>query len=270
MERAIDTKSNYTYPTFLKIEAKGETFLIACWNFLTFNLILVLVLYLLLRIGFSLLFQYRISIFLRAFSFAMYLVPLLLDGNLQYFFFLMFGQGYLAFSLNPKDKGYTILGYLLSFIVLWLSVISCFFAYYLSRKLSKYILDNWRTRIHGLLSYSLSNAVRMIVFGAIHSLLRFDYLLQLSTLLVAEVLFILFLLYTLKSWKAHRVEFKVWFGLFFTFLRVLLVMVLLLQQGKGVVEARSKVFYLFEDILLVILSVYMVTFYLGTGLEIIY
>lgn len=132
-------------------------------------------LYFLLRLIFRLLFNYRISIFLRAFSFLAYLFPLLLDGNLQYFFFLMFSQSYLGFSINPKDKFLNVAGCLLCFFILWLSMASCFLAYYFSRKLSKYVLDNWRTRVNGLLSYSLSNAARMIIFGAIHSLLRYHW-----------------------------------------------------------------------------------------------
>jgi hypothetical protein len=78
----------------------------------------------------------------------------------------------LGFSLTPKDKIFNVLSYFLYFIIIWLSVVSCFMAYYINKKLTKYILDNWRTRVNGLLAYSLTNAIRMLIFGAVHSLLR--------------------------------------------------------------------------------------------------
>ena len=168
----IDTKRNYTSPAFREAEDRGETFLPACWEFLTFNLVYILVSFLLLRFSFKLLFNYRISIFLRPFSFLIFLSPMLLDGNLQYFCFLLFSQISKGFSLSPRDKILNVINYLIYFFIIWFSVVSIFLCYYLSRKCSKYILNNWRTRINGLISYSVTNAVRMLVFGAVHSLLR--------------------------------------------------------------------------------------------------
>ena len=102
----------------------------------------------------------------------LYLTPLLLDGNLQYFCFLLFSQISLGFSLNPRDKFLNVLNYLFYFVIIFVSVVSCFMAYWLSRRLAKYLLDNWKTKLYGLLAYSLTNAVRMLVLGALHSLLR--------------------------------------------------------------------------------------------------
>ena len=154
------------------MEGRGETFLPACWEFLTFNFFFVLVGFILLRWGFKLLKKYKISRLLKPFSFFLYLTPLLLDGNLQYFFFLLFAQVRMGFSLSPRDKALNVLNYLVFFFVTWFSVVSCFLAYWLSRQLSEYILDNWRTRMRGLLTYSMMNTVRMLIFGGIHSLLR--------------------------------------------------------------------------------------------------
>ena len=56
----IDTKRNYTSPAFREAEDRGETFLPACWEFLTFNLIFTAVAFLLLRWGFKLLRRCRI------------------------------------------------------------------------------------------------------------------------------------------------------------------------------------------------------------------
>jgi len=97
---------------------------------------------------------------------------MLLDGNLQYFCFLLFSQIAMGFSLNPKDKALTALNYIIYFFIIWFSVVSSFLCFYLNKKLTKYILDNWRTRVFGLLTYSITNAVRMVLLGALHSLLR--------------------------------------------------------------------------------------------------
>ena len=65
-----------------------------------------------------------------------YLTPLLLDGNLQYFCFLLFSQTQLGFSLNPRDKMLNVLNYMLYFFIVWFSVVSCFLAYWMTRKLA--------------------------------------------------------------------------------------------------------------------------------------
>ena len=114
----------------------------------------------------------KISFLLRPFSSFVFLSPMLLDGNLQYFCFLLFTQVQRGFSLNRRDKALNVLNYIVYFFIIWFAVVSCFLSYYLSRKLTKYILDNWRTRVKGLLTYSLSNTFRMLVFGGLHSLLR--------------------------------------------------------------------------------------------------
>ena len=168
----IDTKANYTNKRFYEREGKGETFLPACWDFLTFNLVFVLIMFIMLRYVFRLLFNYRISILFRAYSSFIYIIPLLLDSNLQYFFFLMFSQKNLLFSLNFRDKMFNLVGIFSFFFIFFASVVSCFMSYYLCKKLSKYILDNWRTKVHGLLCYSISNFGRMLVFGCLHNLLR--------------------------------------------------------------------------------------------------
>ena len=127
----------------------------------------------------------------------------------------------MGFSLTPRDKALNVLSYLFFFVVVFFSVVSCFLSYWLSRSLAKYILDNWRTRIYGLLAYSITNAVRMLLLGGIHSLLRSDSA-QLPILLGCEVSYICFLVLSMSYWKAHHVSSKVWFAVIFAFIRVLI------------------------------------------------
>ena len=182
-----------------------------------------------LRWGFKLLRSYRVSKILRPFSLLVYLSPLLLDGNLQYFFFLLFSQVRMGFSLNPRDKAINVLNYLFYLCVFWVSVVSCFLAYWLSRHLGKNILKNWRVRLNGLLAYSLINTMRMLVFGGIHSLLR-SHPIQLPLLLGSEVLYVMFLLFCMNFWRAHMVIWKILFTISFSFLRMAIQFILIFQQ----------------------------------------
>ena len=166
--KAIDPKLNYTHPKYRNAEERGETFLPACWEFITFNSVFVLLTYGLLRCGYTLFRRIRLSWakkLLRPFSIWLYMTPLMLDGNLQYFCFLLFSQISMGFSLNPRDKALNVLSYLIFFVVIFLSIVSCFLAYWKSSHLAKYILDNWKARL-------LTNTVRMLILGGIHSLLR--------------------------------------------------------------------------------------------------
>jgi hypothetical protein len=192
-----------------------------------------------------------------------FLAPLLLEGNLQYFFFLLFTQISRGFSLNRQDQVLTVMGYLLHFLVLWLAIVSCFLAFYLHRKLTKYILDNWRSSVRGLLSYFLVNAIRMLVFGALHSLLR-DHPAQLPSLMLAEAIFVVFLVSSMRRLRAHRAAFKVWFTVGFALLRMALQLSLLVQQMKQVVGTGTPEETLFDSINGFLLTIYVGSFYLGT------
>ena len=249
------------------MEGRGETFLPACYEFLTFNLIFVLVAFLILRCGHNLLKKYKVSKLLRPFSLMVYLTPLLLDGNLQYFFFLLFSQTSLSFSLNPRDKFLNVLNYMFYFVIILLSVVSCFWAYWQSRRLANYLLDNWRTKLYGLLAYSLTNTVRMLVLGAFHSLLR-SHPAQLPLLLSTEVIYIAFLIFCMGYWRAHRVAFKIWFTVLFSLLRMVIQTLMIFQQSfrdlQGKVEIKLEVMFGF------LLTIYFFTIYAATIWEILY
>ena len=232
----LDTKANYTFPKFRSMEGRGDTFLPACWEFLTFNLLFVLVSFALLRWGFRKTRKYKISLLLRPFSSLVFLSPMLLDGNLQYFCFLLFTQVQRGFSLNPRDRALTALNYIVYFFVIWFAVVSCFLSYYLTKRLTQYILDNWRTRVKGLLTYSLSNTFRMLVFGGLHSLLR-SHPAQLPLLMGAEVVYIVLMIFFMRYWRIHEVAYKVWFAILFAALRICLQISFLSIQAQGVLSS---------------------------------
>jgi hypothetical protein len=265
----IDTKLNYTHTTFFKREGKGETFLSANFDFLTFNLFFVVAVFLLLKIASRVLQKYKIGKVLRPFSSFVLLAPLVLDGNLQYFFFLLFTQISCGFSLNWQDKLQMVAGYLFYFLVLWLSIASNFLAFRLHKKLAKYALDPWRTRIVGLLSYYRANVLRMLIFGALHSLLR-NHPAQLPLLMLAEAFFVVFLVFSMRCWRAHRAAFKIWLAVSFALLRIALQITLIIQQfmNAGRMEIIEK--ELFDNINGFLLTIYLSSFYFATIWEVVY
>ena len=163
---------------------------------------------------------------------------MLLDGNLQYFCFLLFTQVQRGFSLNSRDKALTALNYIVYFFIIWFAVVSCFLSYYVNKRLTKYILDNWRTRVMGLLTYSLSNAFRMLVFGGINSLLR-SHPAQLPFLMGAEFVYVTFMLLLMRSWRVHKVAYKVWFAVIFAGIRICMQIIFYSIQLSGGISSRT-------------------------------
>jgi hypothetical protein len=202
---------------------------------------------------------------LRGFSSYVLLAPILLEGNLQYFFFLIFAQVENGFSLNLRDKGMTIVGYALHFAVLSSAVVSAFLAFYFHRKLAKYVLDHWRSRVDGLLAYSLMNVVRMLLFGAVHSLLR-SHPVQLPLLLATETLFVAFLV-SMRSLRAHKAAYKIWFAVCFALFRMVLLSVLIVQQKLSIVQTGIIEEDLLESVIEFMLIMYLLAFYIATAWE---
>ena len=74
----------------------------------------------------------------------------------------------------------------------------------------------------------------------------------------------------MKFWKTNKVEFKIWFAILFAFLRVILQGVLWIQQSFSLVKLQNESFFLIEDIIALILSLYTMTIYFATAWEIGY
>jgi hypothetical protein len=191
---------------------------------------------------------------------------MLLEGNFQCFCFLLFSQISMGFSLSPRDKAFNIFDYFVYFLIIWFAVISCFLA---KKRLAQYILDSWRTSFKGLLAFSLTNTVRSLALGALHSLLR-DHPLQLPLLFGVETVYLIIMLLSMGYWRAHMVSFKVSFNVGFALLRMALQATLYLQQSEYLVGSGSSPYYLVEDILGTIINLYMILFYLATFWSIIF
>lgn len=141
--QTFDRPWNYSSTRFVEVEMHGQGFLVSCWDYLTINLAMVLAMFILLRVAFNALFNFRVSRNLRPFSFWGYLGLVMVDGNLQFFFFLLFSYSRLTFSLSLSDKFLGVAQIYAFFLCLWFTF-SCYFLFYLMyRKLAKYFYDNY-------------------------------------------------------------------------------------------------------------------------------
>lgn len=178
----MDMKSSYSGKRFVELEENDETFFVNCWFYITINITCAIGVFLVLKWLFRFCFNLKVSIFLRPFSFWLYLGPILVEGNLQFFFFLMFSQSFLGFSLNSVDKYLTTTSFVLFFLFFWYAFSSYFFYFNLYKRLAKYFFDNWRCRLSGTFMIFFTNSLRNFMMAAVHSLARNHYQLQLTLL----------------------------------------------------------------------------------------
>jgi len=175
-----------------------------------------------IRFLFYLLYNHRISKLIRPFSFWGYLGVIMIDGNLQMMYFLMFSQNSLLFSFDFNDKIQHVLEQFIFCIYLLFSV-SCYFLYYsFYKKLSKYFLDNCKLNISSVFGLAISSCFRQLCLAAIHNLLRHDPPTQNLMLIGVEVLYICFTIFYSEMTKKFQELLVVWVSLIFSFLRIVI------------------------------------------------
>ena len=173
--------------------------------------------------------NYRISKFFRPFSFWGYIGVIMIDGNVQIMYFLMFSQSELLFSFDFNDKIIHTLEQLIFFIYMWFSI-SCYFIYFnIYKKLSKYFLGNSQSSIDGILGLTINCSFRQMCLSAIHSFIRYNPSMQNLMLIGVEIFFILFTF----GFSNLRLKFRqlliVWISLIFSVLRIVFNLILYLE-----------------------------------------
>ena len=185
--------------------------------------------FLVLNLVFRLLFRYRVSKLIRPFSFWGYIGLILIDGNMQIVFYLMFSQSSLLFSFDFTDKVLNFLANIVFFLFLWFSV-ACYFLYYhFYKKLAKYFLDNSKCSIDGILSLVLCSTLRQLALSAVHNFLRYDYETQLLALMAVETLHIVAIIFFSTYQRSYHKVYVAWVSVLFSFLRVIFSLTLYFQ-----------------------------------------
>jgi len=168
----FDRKQAYSGSKFLYYQNNGENLLPNCWFYLTFNLLFAILVFLIMNALFKILFNYKISKLIRPFSFWGYVGVIMLDGNMQIMYFLMFSQSKMSFSFDFNDKIVNLVSIFLFFIFLVFSI-CCYFLYYkIYNKLAKYFLDNTKCSINGISVLVICSTFRQLLLSAIHNFLR--------------------------------------------------------------------------------------------------
>ena len=228
--KTFDRKQEYSGAKFVYYQSNGENLLPSCWFYLTFNLLFVIIVFIVLNILFRILFNYRISQLIRPFSLWGYIGVVMLDGNMQIMYFLMFSQSHLLFSFDYADKMANFVSTLVFYIFL-MSSVGCYFLYYIFyKRLSKYFLDNVKCSLSGVFVLTICSPLRQLALSAINNFLRNEYEIQLLSLMAVEICYISILVFFQKHKKTFLKLHVVSMSLSFSLIRVLFNLCLYFQQ----------------------------------------
>ena len=171
LERSLGLPSYipFTNSKYLEVERKDSLFWTNTKDYFTVYVPLIIVLFIILNRLFRLLSRCAISIFLRVFSFKLYLLEMLFINNIQILFFLALRNFSSLFSLTAGMKW--IQAMLIIFNgVAFITFISLFFFYRFQYEwLSKYFLGNLY-RVDGALPLIFFRIViKPLCLSAVHS-----------------------------------------------------------------------------------------------------
>lgn len=118
----LNYKQNYTVSSFIEKNNLGEGFWVNNIDFFYFEMPVMLVMYLCLCLLFKLLFNYRISLLFRKYSFCGLLLVIFYEGNMEQFSFYFFLEVQQFFSLSGFHKITNVVLVLFFFIAIVFAV----------------------------------------------------------------------------------------------------------------------------------------------------
>jgi hypothetical protein len=189
--------------------------------------------FIILHFLFRLLSQFNISIFLREYSFWMFLCVMLFDGNLPYFSFIFFSDLRIGFLTNFISKTQSVVTISLFYLTVVFCVCGFIVAQILYGRLSIYFKENTSNSLLGSFYMSIQFGLKYLIFGSIHSILRSVYHSQLCALALAEFVLIFINLAFLKKKKLFIRNHKFWSTNSFAILRILIIFTLHCDYAKN-------------------------------------
>ena len=185
----LDTYGSYTSSVYLSREGRGEGLLISAFSFMTTNLIASVLLFIVCRIIFGVLFNYRVSRAFRPFSFWPFIVFFALEGNLQILIFYSCSVFKLNFFREAAQKSLLGVSYLALFLLVFFSVAGYFIIFAFFGRLSKYFADNVKPSLHSIFYLTIEYGLKNLLLGVTHALLRQPdlYYQQFSVLALIEL-----------------------------------------------------------------------------------
>ena len=196
----LDRKKNYTDSFILSRNPNGLGFFSNNLDFFFFELPLAFGTYFLMACIFKVLFNYRISKYIRKYSFYGIFLFIVYEGNVEQFAFYFFTECRNLFSANFSHKIANVVMIYFFFMMIIFSVGGLLFFTFHYRKLVKYFLeDSKESNMEAVVIESLERSVFPLVFGCVHALLIDSLFTQTLVLAGIELCYFLAKAYTLRS-----------------------------------------------------------------------
>ena len=154
---------------FMEEARNNNVLLDSLLDFLVLAVPLTLMMWFLYYHIFYCLFHYEVSKFLRPYSFGLILLDLLLQGNLEYFTFLVFRSLDVFFSYSIVSTFFKVFTVLFMFLLLGCTIGSYWGYYYQYIKLARYFLSNMYRFKSSYLLMTVTFGLRPFLKGFIHA-----------------------------------------------------------------------------------------------------
>lgn len=188
---------------------------------------------------FHLLFNYSISQLFRKFSIWGYLFITLFDGNIQQFTFYAASEWKNIFFFSIDNKFLKTIILFFGFVLVAVSIGGFLVALSWYRKLNKYLMDNNKNHLGGVIFLLLQYGVRSFLFGMLHSVLRpLPYQTMITILLMLELLLFLTFIVSLSIKIYNKISFM-WLIILISFIRILIIFSLAVdheQINQSIIE----------------------------------
>lgn len=132
------------------------------------NIPVILLTLILYRMVYHVFSNYRVMLFFKKFTYWGVLILLLLEGNIEFFFFSFIGDFSVFFSSNYNHKLFNSSTFIISFLVLFASTFGLFSLYLVYRKKSSQFYDNCSGKCSSAFYYLVVNGVFNITRGLFH------------------------------------------------------------------------------------------------------
>lgn len=186
----LDHYYNYSSPVFIARDDNGESVLISVFSFITTNVVVSVILFVVFRLLFHLFFRFRISLMFRPQSFWPYLIFFIMEGNLQVISFYASSILRFNFFIAPTIKFQAALVYFFLFFLVIFGVAAYLLVFQKLGRLSKYFAENVNSSFHAISFLTFECGIKNILLALVHSLFRAPdlYKLQFSCLMCIELM----------------------------------------------------------------------------------
>ena len=174
-------------PTYLDKERKGNLFIASTMDYFAFHVPLIVLAVFVFNRLFYCLFNFKLSIFFRPYSFWWMLFEMLVQGNVEMFTFLALRNCLTPYSFDLPSKLLQVLMLVMFFLVVLASYASYFLYYQQYRKLARYFLVNMFRFPSSYALMVVLYGLRPFLKGAVHALLYDHWQLQMWLLFGVEL-----------------------------------------------------------------------------------